>query len=584
MNDFEEILRDRLATLAQEAVPDGDAHVDADLANVEWIEPRRHTGGNLRRVLLVAAVVLVIVGSIAGVVAVRRDDNRADVATSNERWTKISASPLSPRYDMSAVSTGSTVIVWGGRVDSSSGVAIPASPTDSGSGAVADGAEYDLGRDRWRAISASPLVSRFGAVAAWTGKEMLVVGGGRTGGGPGGSFDFRRDGAAYNPATDTWRRLPDAPGCPQFGTWTGGELIVAGTCANTTRKFVAAIYTPEYNSWAPLPTPSVEPTELLMVGSRVVAWNSQGNRGSTLDRAANSWLKLPAMPIPSNDETAISVASGAIAFGPDRLGVVFRLSNPGPRHTPTALYDYDFVTGRWTRHENISAEGPSTFGGPIGHSPMVTGGDSRVAWQALQGFSWYDPATGDNGSSGGGDKPIRFTRQQAAFVALDNDHFFLWGGLLAGSEHDQTNRPTADGAILTLGSTPTSVTTVTATTVPALEAADAQSPAAGGCDVAQNNVGTVTLGNPDNVPQPRCLIVYDNQQLRVMNSASTPLTVSMGHHFHATIAPHGEHLFTDAVAQYLAPGVHRLAPAGLPGAEIWVDPPCAHTQQGCATP
>ena len=82
MNDFEETLRDRLATLAQEAVPDAEAHPDAELANVEWIEPRRHLRGNLTRALLVAAVVLLIVGSIAGVVAVRRDDHGPDVATS----------------------------------------------------------------------------------------------------------------------------------------------------------------------------------------------------------------------------------------------------------------------------------------------------------------------------------------------------------------------------------------------------------------------------------------------------------------------------------------------------------------------
>src|SRR3954467_9154717 len=226
MNDFEETLGERLATLAQEAVPDEEVPLDAELANVEWIEPHRRTRSNGARALLVAAAVVMIVGSVAGVVAVRRDDNGADVATSSERWTKIAASPLSARYDMSAVSTGNTGIVWGGRIDPSGGIATAAGPKDAGSGAVGDGAEYDVGRDRWRTISRSPLVSRYDAVAAWTGTEMLVVGGGRTGSGPDGSFDFRRDGAAYNPATDTWRSLPDAPGCPVFGTWTGTTLVV----------------------------------------------------------------------------------------------------------------------------------------------------------------------------------------------------------------------------------------------------------------------------------------------------------------------------------------------------------------------
>jgi len=63
-----------------------------------------------------------------------------------------------------------------------------------------DGAAYDPASRTWRMIAASPLTPRRNHAAAWTGAEMVVFGG-----------DGRRDGAAYDPRTDTWRRLPDAP-------------------------------------------------------------------------------------------------------------------------------------------------------------------------------------------------------------------------------------------------------------------------------------------------------------------------------------------------------------------------------------
>ncbi len=63
-----------------------------------------------------------------------------------------------------------------------------------------DGAAYDPASNSWRMIAPSPLSPRRNHAAAWTGDEMVVFGG-----------DGRRDGAAYDPESDTWRRLEDAP-------------------------------------------------------------------------------------------------------------------------------------------------------------------------------------------------------------------------------------------------------------------------------------------------------------------------------------------------------------------------------------
>ena len=73
--------------------------------------------------------------------------------------------------------------------------------------------------------------ARSGHQAVWTGDEMLVFGGRNAGG------DLA-DGAAYRPATGTWRPLSVA-GSPlarhdATEVWTGSELLVFGGLQGST--------------------------------------------------------------------------------------------------------------------------------------------------------------------------------------------------------------------------------------------------------------------------------------------------------------------------------------------------------------
>lgn len=85
---------------------------------------------------------------------------------------------------------------------------------------------YDPAADRWRALPEPPLGGgRTRAAVAWTGRELVVAGGWS-------HADDRpaRDGAAYDPATDRWRALPDAPigfaGSDRYRElWTGTEVL-----------------------------------------------------------------------------------------------------------------------------------------------------------------------------------------------------------------------------------------------------------------------------------------------------------------------------------------------------------------------
>ena len=115
-------------------------------------------------------------------------------------------------------------------------------------------------------MAPSPLGPRSAPVSAWTGTELLVWSGIPStsdacgtdeGGGPLCGEPAVFDGAAYNPATDTWRTIAEGPvpagGAPTQvipeGVWTGSELVVWGGWASP----IAAAYDPVTDRWRDLP-------------------------------------------------------------------------------------------------------------------------------------------------------------------------------------------------------------------------------------------------------------------------------------------------------------------------------------------
>lgn len=110
------------------------------------------------------------------------------------QWVEMAASPLSPRAGSAGVWTGEQLLVVGGRTGD------PCPPDadcaqDLGE-VLADGAAYDPGSDAWHRIADAP-VPFADAQAVRVGDELVVVAGATT--------------LAYTPATDRWRELPAAP-------------------------------------------------------------------------------------------------------------------------------------------------------------------------------------------------------------------------------------------------------------------------------------------------------------------------------------------------------------------------------------
>ncbi|HEU0239665.1 MAG TPA: hypothetical protein VFR11_10360 [Micromonosporaceae bacterium] len=209
---------------------------------------------------------------------------------STGKWRPLAASPLGAPSIVAW--TGSAVLMWGGGCcDDATNV----------------GASYDPLRNRWTPMPASPLSGRH-AGGAWTGTELIVVGGWAHG------TTFFRDAAAYNPATSRWRMLPPLP-APRLNasvTWTGTDLLVVGGQASFDSIPYADgwAYRPADNRWHPLPAMPIRRTEHVAVwtGRYLMVWGGQTRatgtapysappHGFIYDAATRSWLDLPKAPI-----------------------------------------------------------------------------------------------------------------------------------------------------------------------------------------------------------------------------------------------------------------------------------------------
>jgi len=161
-------------------------------------------------------------------------------------WRNLPVTPDPPEVKEArqvAVWTGKEMLTWG-MVD----------------------AAYNPRTNTWRRLPpgyGSP------AVALWTERQALMWGGGCCG-------EENQGGIAYDPATGTRQRIPDAPfGGNADGVWTGREMIVVGGQHDRAPLALAAAYNPTTRSWRslpPLPRPRVAATltwtgrEVLVVG------------------------------------------------------------------------------------------------------------------------------------------------------------------------------------------------------------------------------------------------------------------------------------------------------------------------------
>jgi hypothetical protein len=208
-------------------------------------------------------------------------------------WRAISAAPpgFVARQKAAYAVAGDKLLIWGG---------VDASGVDLSTGAI-----YDLASDTWQLtpITANTPSGRVLAHAAWTGSEFLVWGGRLNSG----ATEYK-NGALYDPATQTWTAIANA-GTARSGAATFAYSAQVTVWGGWTRTGVvldkAFRYSVAGNTWA------LASGDLL--GKREHAgWASNGSQlfasggrsstglllasGAMYELGSNTWTALPALP------------------------------------------------------------------------------------------------------------------------------------------------------------------------------------------------------------------------------------------------------------------------------------------------
>jgi hypothetical protein len=191
----------------------------------------------------------------------------AAYAPASDRWRRLADHPLEAETGFAAAWTGAELLVWGGTWYGDH-----VAPT------FAEGTAYDPATDTWRPLPALPH-GPLATEAYWTGTEVLVVGGTVGGDGGGAPSPF---GAAFDPATETWRILPDPPlDVPDHllrdnvVTWVGSQLVVLAPNDPVIERVHGAAYDPDTDRWQRITPGAVDswpPVAPVATDDEVVFW------------------------------------------------------------------------------------------------------------------------------------------------------------------------------------------------------------------------------------------------------------------------------------------------------------------------
>jgi N-acetylneuraminic acid mutarotase len=272
--------------------------------------------------------------------------NRNDGARYNplsNKWRPVADDNAPPaRFDHTAVWTGTEMIVWGGFTDGRSRYA-----GGHADAHVQSGGRYNPFTDSWQPTTfrGAP-AKRSWHTAVWTGKEMIIWGGGNE------TKGFN-DGGRYDPATDSWKPISTegapSPRVHHVAVWSDtavtsncgtGEMIVWGGAAREgdaqSEYFQdGARYNPDTDTWRPITTQGAPKprilTKAVWTGQELLLW------GGVNDADAAG----------VNDAGRYVGSGGRYNPATDRWTPILKGAGPSPRLT----------SGVWT------GEGLLTFGG-----------------------------------------------------------------------------------------------------------------------------------------------------------------------------------------------------------------------------
>jgi hypothetical protein len=230
------------------------------------------------------------------------------------------------------------------------------------------GSASALARGRWRVLARSPLRARYGALAAWDGRELIEAGGWANAreSGP-----IGRGVAAFDPATGRWWRLASAPAQVAPGNaaavWTGQKLFVfTGALEQEAVVCCAAgLLDPASDRWTltpPEPFGRVSSPHVVWTGKTVVLagiaggfWPRSRLVVAAYDPATNAWTKLHP-PLPAG-HAPLGLAMVATSDGILLWSMWSRPGNGSPSGVDVLRLSsggaWSTVTGAWPQHHTV---------------------------------------------------------------------------------------------------------------------------------------------------------------------------------------------------------------------------------------
>jgi len=193
-------------------------------------------------------------------------DTGAAYDPATDRWTTLPPSPLSGRYTTGAW-TGTELIIAGG--------------SQAEGQVFADAAAYNPTTRSWRRLPSMP-TPRAGATATWVGDRLVVAGGYSAL--PMNSH-LVRGLAIWSPATGTWRTVtgPEAGRSGHGAVWTGRQLLIWGGGVGFGDSMVPAphglAYTPATGLWTALPLSPLRGRSgpvMAWTGRQLLVWGGPG--------------------------------------------------------------------------------------------------------------------------------------------------------------------------------------------------------------------------------------------------------------------------------------------------------------------
>jgi hypothetical protein len=357
-------------------------------------------------------------------------------------WSQLPRSPLSDRYDANVAWTGRYLFVWGGDTGARKDVL------------RGDGAAWDVTTGRWRALPRSPLTARTDSVVVWTGREVIVWGGYDQANARG--LHVTSDGAAWNPATNTWTRLPPSPLRARAGTiatWTGQRMVLLGghPAIQTYSYTDGATFDPATGTWRKLgdaKSPdgrTVEWRAAVMTDHDLLAWSIWSTRTRVYDdpnaapgaeeyRGAGGgemyrydpdtdrWSLVP------NTQESVGDVEQALWTGHEVMvrGYGFWCGCPGP-FQPQITRIYRPATGTWTEVPADPLETAHQVSAWAGGLFSYSGSGSVSAWNPTTD-TWRRLPSAPNYCGGGQQKP--------AFLGNRVVYWCPHAGAGAAAKHD----------------------------------------------------------------------------------------------------------------------------------------------------